>query len=126
MNESRLVIAGVLDEIPRARQFVAETARSMGMDDRGIHQCELAIDEACTNIIEHGYQANGFNQTITITLRLQMPNFIIMIADFGPPYNPLNHPDPDPWAPLDERRAGSIVLLRTQSKSSGHRQAPER
>ena len=55
VRERQLRIAGVLENVSVACDFVVEQAREAGLDERAIHHCYLAVDEACTNIIEHGY-----------------------------------------------------------------------
>ena len=54
---------GRLDEIARARDFVAAVARNVGLSEKSVHHCALAVDETCTNIIEHGYQHQGHDKT---------------------------------------------------------------
>jgi serine/threonine-protein kinase RsbW len=105
-QESRFEIAGVLEQIPLAGDFVANIARKAGIDERGIYHCQLAIDEACTNIIEHGYGMNGADLVIQLICRVDSQNLTITILDNSSAFNPLERPDPDPAAPLDERANG--------------------
>jgi len=39
-----------------AREFVSGVAKRLGFDDRSAGQIALAVDEALTNVIRHGYQ----------------------------------------------------------------------
>ncbi len=55
VGERQLRITGVLDQVSAACDFVVEQARAAGLDERAVHHCYLAVDEACTNIVEHGY-----------------------------------------------------------------------
>lgn len=105
-SESRLVIRGILEQIPNAREFVAQTARAAGLNDQAIHHCELATDELCTNIVEHGYQFQGEAENIEIICRIEGPNFVITIFDEGPGFNPLSLSSPDPEQPLEQRQGG--------------------
>lgn len=106
MQEYRFQIMGTLDEVPSAVGFVSETAEQVGLSQQGVYHCELAVDEACTNIIEHGYGYNGADHVIEIICQVKSPNFIISISDDSPPFNPLARPDPDPDAGLEERSSG--------------------
>ncbi len=105
-QENRLTIMGRLDEIARARDFVAVVARNVGLSEKSIHHCALAVDETCTNIIEHGYQDQGQDKPIEIICLFEPAKFSISIRDVGPAFNPLLHNDPDPAATLDERSHG--------------------
>lgn len=105
-QENRLTIMGRLDEIARARDFVVTIAREVGLNEKSIHHCALAVDETCTNIIEHGYQYQGHEKSIEIICLVQSVQFIISIRDEGPPFNPLLRTDPDPAATLEDREHG--------------------
>jgi serine/threonine-protein kinase RsbW len=106
MKENHMQIAGVLEQIPGACDFVAEEARQAGFDERAIYHCQLAVDEACTNIVEHGYELNGADKVIDITCRAEPQRFTIVIVDTSPAFNPLAQNDPNPGAALEDRGTG--------------------
>jgi hypothetical protein len=56
-QESRFEIAGVLEQMPLACDFVADIARKAGLMN-AIYQCNWRLMKL-TNIIEHGYGRNG-------------------------------------------------------------------
>jgi anti-sigma regulatory factor (Ser/Thr protein kinase) len=105
-QETRFEIVGLREQIPLASNFVAEVARHAGLDERGIHHCQLAVDEACTNIVEHGYGSNGADRIIQIVCKVDNPYLTIMLLDNSAAFNPLTRPDPDPATPLDQRGGG--------------------
>ncbi len=105
-QENRLTIMGRLDEIARARDFVEAIARDIGMSEKGVHHCVLAVDETCTNIIEHGYRHQGHDKSIEIICLVAPTKLVIRIRDEGPEFNPLLRDDPDPDAALDDRGSG--------------------
>jgi serine/threonine-protein kinase RsbW len=105
-QESRFEIAGVLDQIPIACEFVADVARKAGLDERGIYHCQLAIDEACTNIVEHGYGQNGADKIIQLICRYDSHYLTIIIMDNSAAFDPLARPDPDPSMSLEKREKG--------------------
>lgn len=106
LHESRFQISAVVDQIPQACAFVEQAAQNAGLDDHAIYHCQLAVDEACTNIIEHGYKFQGSNETIDIICQHTPKRFTIVIIDAGPPFDPLSRPDPNPQAALEERVTG--------------------
>lgn len=105
-QESRFEIAGVLEQIPLACDFVADIARKAGLDERGIYHCQLAVDEACTNIIEHGYGPQGTDKIIQLICRVDSIYLTILILDNSPAFDPLARPDPDPSMTLEQRENG--------------------
>jgi anti-sigma regulatory factor (Ser/Thr protein kinase) len=66
----------------------------------------MAVDEALTNIIEHGYAYAGDQHQIEIICETEPERFLITISDDSPAFNPLNHQSPDPTALLDTRQPG--------------------
>jgi serine/threonine-protein kinase RsbW len=105
-DERWLRIPGVLANVVTACDFVVEIAENAGLDERGVYHCRLAVEEACTNVIEHGYQFSGEDKVIDIVCHADSSQLTIVIMDDGPPYNPLNKTDPDPKTPLWERHEG--------------------
>lgn len=103
VSEGRKTIPGSMSEIPAACGWVVEIAERVGLPPRDIGHCELAVDEACTNIIEHGYDNNGAGKVIDIVCLRSEHEFKIKIIDEGPPFDPLAHDEPDPLSVLDDR-----------------------
>jgi anti-anti-sigma factor len=103
---SRLVITARLEEVRRACDFVVEAAEIAGLDERAVYHCQMAVDEALTNVIEHGYSSHGNSSQIEITCQTDSDRFVITIIDDSPAFNPLEHDAPDPSAPLDLREPG--------------------
>lgn len=106
MTERQLRIAGVLEEVAAACAFVAEAAQDAGLDDQACHHCYLAVDEACTNIVEHGYGDTCTDGYIDVVCQSDGSQFIITIFDDSPAFDPLAVPDPDVKAPLARLEPG--------------------
>jgi serine/threonine-protein kinase RsbW len=105
-RESRYEMPGVLEQVQPACDFVAQAAQAAGLDEREVYHCRLAVDEACTNIVEHGFGANGANHIVHIVCRDDGQTFTITILDDSAPFNPLTRPDPDPTEPIEDRKPG--------------------
>ncbi|MBZ0305269.1 MAG: ATP-binding protein [Anaerolineae bacterium] len=105
-QETSIRIPGLLEQVAVACEFVGNAAQQAGLDERAVYHCQLAVDEVCTNIVEHGYLFKGSNQVIDIVCRADYHTFTITILDDSPPFDPLNRPAPDPKAPLEERTTG--------------------
>lgn len=106
MSESSLTIHGTLDQIPMARAFIAECARQAGLEDHAVHHCELAVDEVCTNIIEHGYGGGEDRLSVELVCENTPSSLFITIFDEGTEFNPLAREEPDPTMPLEQRGHG--------------------
>ncbi len=106
LEERHLRVEGVLDNVALICDFVVEQARAAGLDERAIHHCYLAVDEACTNIVEHGYGPACDFCIIEVHCHRDDNALTITIIDDSPAFDPLMRPDPDPAAPLSERGEG--------------------
>ena len=104
-DERHLSFKAILDNIPPACDFVAEGAETAGLDERAVYHCQLAVDEACTNIINYGVAPDEETiANIDITTGVDSTHtFVIIITDASTEFNPLEHEDPNPKAKLEER-----------------------
>ncbi|MBN1964523.1 MAG: anti-sigma factor antagonist [Anaerolineae bacterium] len=105
-EEHRIVIPGVLARIPDVCDFVVAAARRAGFNERAVYHCQMAVDEACTNIIEHGFGGNAEEGQIEIVFVDDTDAGTVRLTDDSPSFNPLKHSDPDPTLPLAERTPG--------------------
>jgi len=103
---TRLQITAHLDELVQVRQFVEETAVSFTNDPQVISDIVLAVDEAVTNIIQHGYQLQA--GSIEISINYQSNRLEIRLRDNAPAFDPTQMAPPDPDIPLSQRRPGGL------------------
>ncbi len=107
--ERKLTVPGRYDRLEQICAFVAEAATEAGLDDLESNRCQLAVDEACTNIIEHGYDGEDKGQ-IEVTCAARPGELIIILQDFASHFDPTSVPDPALDASLEEMRIGGLGL----------------
>ena len=95
--------------LSRIRRFVGEVGADLGIPERELYELELAVDEACTNVIEHGYQ--GVGGKIEIHIQPSDGGVEVVIRDWGKPFDPGSIPEPDVLAPLEKRPLGGVGLF---------------
>jgi serine/threonine-protein kinase RsbW len=79
------------------------------VDDRLLYDLKLAADEACTNIIKHGYA--GMNPgSIILAIEIEPAQVVITITDFGHAFEPGDAPMPDLAASLEGRATSGFGL----------------
>jgi len=106
----RITKAAELESLARFREFVGQHCQRKGLDSQTCYDLMLAVDEACTNIITHGYA--GMNPgSIILDLELQSSQVIIRITDFGHPFEPCEPEAPDVSAALAGRPTGGFGLF---------------
>ena len=105
--EDSLSVVAQIEEVPRICEWVTNIALKVGMPQKAVQHVELSVDEICTNIVEHGYgqhtEQDHHSNKIELLCKSDGEQFLIIIADDSPPFNPLELPDPDPSKPLDQR-----------------------
>jgi len=93
------VITAELDHALRARAFTEEE----------ILDTQLAVEEAITNVIMHGYA--GQHGEIVITCRTTSGLVEVQIEDCAPPFDPLSLPEPDMSGDIEERKTGGLGVF---------------
>lgn len=113
-QKAQIQIHARREEIPTACDFVLKLAAETGMDDKSLYHCQLVVDEACNNIIEHGYGGERADQVIDVACVQEPAAFVIEIMDDSPPFDLLKHPAPDPMLELKHRSTGGwgIYIIR--------------
>jgi anti-sigma regulatory factor (Ser/Thr protein kinase) len=54
-----LKVVADLGQLSKIREFVSESATDLGVDAAAFDDLRLAVDEAVTNILTHGYAGSG-------------------------------------------------------------------
>jgi len=103
----RLTITSETDRLTDVRQFVSDHARKHGFLDDDVNKIAIAVDEACTNIIKHGYNYSP-DHTIDIEIRRKTGTFEITITDNGKRFDPDSIATPDMKEYLSHYRHGGL------------------
>jgi serine/threonine-protein kinase RsbW len=90
------------------RQFVAQAGRDAGLDKQAIPDLQLAVDEVCANVIEHGYGGQGGE--IEVTIEAIEGGVEARVRDWGTSFDPQAIPLPNVNAPLEQRQVGGLGL----------------
>jgi serine/threonine-protein kinase RsbW len=105
---SSLRIDADVNNLIKIRTFLQESISNLGVDQEMIDDIILAVDEAATNIILHGYQ--GQPGLIEIEVRRTSDSTFVCLMDQAPSFNPTRVPPPDLTLPLKKRPKGNLGL----------------
>jgi len=105
----RLTVPGRYDRLEQIAKFVEQAGRQAGLDEVAICRCQLAVDEACTNIIEHGYEGEG-RGNIDLTCAPGAGELTITIVDYAKPFDPDAVPEPTLNTSLEDMQIGGLGL----------------
>lgn len=109
-QSTTLRLRAVLENIPLALDCVTASGRSAGIDDQTLCKIQLAVDEACANVVAHAYEDTEPGD-MEICCRLDSNTFVIQVRDWGQGFSPEDVPEPDVNAPLEERSLGGLGLF---------------
>ena len=105
-----LRLKAALESVPIAIDCVTESAQAAGFDDRAVVQIQVAVDEACANVVQHAY-AGVDEGEMEITCSVDGHSFVIRVKNWGKCFDPEVVEKPDVAAPLDERTLGGLGLF---------------
>lgn len=84
-------------------EFVLDVARTLPFTPKELYQIELAVDEACANVIDHAYLGEG-KGSILIRVETSENALRIQLEDQGIQFCPNEVPEPDLVSPLEARK----------------------
>lgn len=106
----RITRAAELSTLSVFRDFIDAACKPRGIDAETTYNLKLAMDEACTNVITHGYA--GMNPgSLILDLEFEPEQITVTITDFGHPFEPYEPPAPDAQAALEDRPTGGFGLF---------------
>jgi anti-sigma regulatory factor (Ser/Thr protein kinase) len=104
---ARMVRPASRDSLPALLTFVRERCARAGLPAAVAADVCLATEEACTNVIEHGY-AGMSPGPIALRLEHDGERVVVSVEDQASPFDPRSIAAPDIDAPWDERQLGGL------------------
>ena len=98
------------DQLDEIRAFAAQAARDAGLQDSEVHAVVLAVDEACSNIVEHAYRGKKKGE-IECTCDADAEALTIILRDHGRPFDLTRIPEPDLDTDLRHRQVGGLGIF---------------
>ena len=107
MSESRLIVPARYDRIKQICTFVVEAAEIAGLDESAVFHCQIAVDEACTNIIEHGYEGEDKGQ-IEVVCQSDPGALTIELRDQAKPFDASQVAEPKLNLSIEDTAIGGL------------------
>ena len=101
--------AAELESLQKFRDFITDCCVRYDIPKDTVLELKLAVDEACTNIIEHGYKGMDPG-SIILSFRIQPDRILVQITDFGHLFEPVEGPKPDVESALEDQELGGVGL----------------
>ncbi len=109
MARRSLEVPAEPDQVQRVCEFVGHAASAAGLGRRAAYGCQLAVTEACENILRHGYA--GRSGSIRVTTDAGPGAIAIEIEDTAPPFNPAQPPPLQSWTETNPPVGGLGLLI---------------
>ena len=100
---------GLLSQI---REYAIDTATALGVTSEAFLDLRLAIDEAITNILTHGYGGPG---EIELELSVANSDLVVRLRDKAPTFDPALAPSVDLTTPDQRENPGGFGVFLMQS-----------
>ena len=107
--ERKLTVPGRYDRLEQICDFVVQAASEAGLSDMEASRCQLAVDEACTNVIEHGYEGED-RGLIAIICEGGGGELTITIQDWAKRFDPGTVPEPKLNTSVEDLGIGGLGI----------------
>ena len=91
------------------REFVSSIGTQAGLDETEVGKLELAVDEACANVIEHAY---GHDTSKEVIVRATFDDDVLRIdvEDTGRGFDPASVPPAELKRLVADRKSGGLGM----------------
>jgi serine/threonine-protein kinase RsbW len=103
----KLKVGSSTSNLAKVRSFVERYARETGFSPETVDEFKLAVDEACTNVIEHAYMGDA-SRSIELSITITPQYFTVIIRDEGRAFEPSVYRSPNLVDLVQQRRDGGF------------------
>jgi anti-sigma regulatory factor (Ser/Thr protein kinase) len=110
-----------LADVPAVLALAEAAALEAGAGSEGVFELKLALEEAFTNVVRHGY--GGGPGPVSVRIVSDGRAIVVRLEDRAVPFDPTALPEPDLDVPLEERLPGGlgVHLMRRSVDEVQHR-----
>lgn len=107
-----LKVKADLGQLSRIREYAVDSATALGVVPTALDDLRLAVDEAVTNILKHGYSGPG---DIELELTVEGSDLIVRLRDQALPFDPASVPPVDLHPAGERENPGGFGVFLMQS-----------
>jgi serine/threonine-protein kinase RsbW len=102
-----LQVPSSTENLAIVREFLNSVGRQAGMNDDEVAKVQLAVDEACSNVIEHAY---GHDSSKEVMVRVSFDHEMLRIevVDTGKGFDPSSIPRQELEQLVAQRKTGGL------------------
>ena len=99
-----------LNNLEKICDYVTHYANQAGLSEAEVYAVQLAVDEAATNIIEHGY-GQECPSRIDVTCEILENGLKVVIYDDAEPFDPATVPEPEINVSLEDIKPRGLGIF---------------
>lgn len=109
-----LQVPSTTENLAMIREFASHVGAQAGLDESSVGKLELAVDEACANVIEHAY-GSDVTKEVVVRAVFDDSTIQIIVQDTGRGFDPTHIPVENLKDLVRQRRSGGLgmQLMRT-------------
>ena len=111
MTERSIQTTATVEHLPALVEFLQSAWQEGALPDAAAFPFELALDEVFMNVVMHGTTPDGPPREVSVSLHHEGSAVTMVMADDGPPFDPLTLAAPDIDAPIEERELGGLGVF---------------
>ena len=104
-----LQVPSSTENLAMIREFVSGVGGQAGLGESEIGKLELAVDEACANVIEHAY-GHDLSKDVTVRASFDSDALRIAVIDEGQGFDPSSVTQSELDELVHQRKAGGLGL----------------
>lgn len=104
-----LQVPSSTENLALIREFVAAIGEQAGFSENETARLALAVDEACTNVIEHAYN-NEATHEVTVRVTVDEDEIVFEVIDRGKGFDPTQAPLLPVEELIRQRKGGGLGL----------------
>lgn len=121
-----VTLPGEYKSLEKISDIVVQAAREAGLNDLDTYEVDLAVDEACCNIIDHAYGGEGLGD-MQCSVEVSDDKLTVVLKDHGRPFDPAKVPEPQLNLPIEKvkRRGVGFFLMHKIMDELHYKHSPE-
>ncbi len=104
------ILPASMEYLDEVLSFIEKILEAGGFDEKAIRLVTISSEELFTNIASYAYEEEGTGK-VEISCELTKEKAVIRLKDWGTPYDPLTHEDPDITASIEDREIGGLGIF---------------
>jgi len=104
-----LLVPSSTENLALIRDFVSNVGLQAGLGEDDVAKLELAVDEACTNVIEHAHRGD-LSKDVVVRATFDERTLRVEVVDTGEGFDPATQPQENLEQMVAKHRSGGLGL----------------